>query len=83
VGPRLAAVAACTVSARPIRYSTAMRLIITNGDCTTQGMQEGGVEGVLLPWRDVLHDGPVPAGPGLDELAEIRAGYLAGPGWAS
>jgi hypothetical protein len=60
-----------------------MRLIITNGDCTTEGMQEGGVEGVLLPWRDVLHDGPVPAGPGLDELAEIRAGYIAGQGWAT
>jgi hypothetical protein len=66
-----------------IRYSARLRLIITNGDCTTQGMQEGGVEGVLLPWRDVLHDGPVPAGPDLDELAEIRAGYISGQGWAT
>jgi hypothetical protein len=37
----------------------------------------------MLPWRDVLHDGPVPAGPDLDELAEIRAGYLAGQGWST
>jgi len=75
---------ACTAPpARQPRYSARMRLIITNGDCTTEGLQEGGVAGVLLPWRDVLHDGPVPAGPGLDELAEIRAGYLADRGWAT
>jgi hypothetical protein len=54
-----------------------MRLLITNGDCTTDGLQEAGVPGELLPWRDVLHDGPVPAGLALPELAEVRARYIA------
>src|SRR4051812_36360679 len=30
----------------------------------------------VLVWREVLHDGPVPAGVGSDELARIRASYL-------
>lgn len=47
-------------------------------------MREAGVSGEILPWRDVLHDGPVPAGLGLSELSRMRASYLAasGPGEA-
>jgi hypothetical protein len=32
-----------------------------------------GIEGQILPWRDVLHEGPVPASLSADELGEARA----------
>jgi hypothetical protein len=31
----------------------------------------------MLPWRDVLHEGPVPAGLALAELSEVRARFIA------
>ncbi len=34
--------------------------------------------GAYLPWRDVLHDGPVPQTPGLSELSDVRARSIAG-----
>jgi hypothetical protein len=37
----------------------------------------------LVPWRDLLHDGPVPAGLGADRLARVRAAHLASRGWVS
>lgn len=43
-------------------------------------MKKAGIRGEILPWRDVLHDGPVPPGFGLVELSGIRAGYLAASG---
>jgi len=53
------------------------RLIITNGDSATAGMEAAGIVGSLLPWRDMLHDGPVPPEPSLEALSGIRASYLA------
>jgi hypothetical protein len=43
-------------------------------------LRAAGVEGEPLPWRDVLHEGPVPAG--LDEggLRAVRARFLARDG---
>ena len=35
-------------------------LHVTNGDSTTATMERAGITGDLLPWRDVLHEGPVP-----------------------
>lgn len=35
----------------------------------------------MLCWKDVLHDGPVPAGLSLEELSEVRAAFLAARGW--
>ncbi len=35
----------------------------------------------VLPWRDVLHDGPLL--PSLEELSPRRAAFLAGLGWAT
>jgi len=52
-------------------------LIITNGDSSVSIMREAGISGDILPWRDILHDGPVPGGLSLDQLAEVRADYLA------
>lgn len=58
------------------------RLHITNGDVAADLLREARIEGEVLPWRDVLHDGPVPAGLGLHELSRIRARYIADCGWA-
>ncbi|HEX2202389.1 MAG TPA: DUF1835 domain-containing protein [Longimicrobium sp.] len=57
-------------------------LHITNGDSAVEKIRAAGVPGEVLPWRDVLHEGPVPAGVPLDDLSAIRARFLAGRGWA-
>jgi len=44
-------------------------------------MQKAGVPGVFLPWRDVLHDGPVPEGLSLEQLSEVRAQFISDQGW--
>lgn len=44
-------------------------------------MRDGGLRGEYLPWRDVLHDGPVPLTDTLEELSTLRAGYLAASGY--
>jgi hypothetical protein len=55
-------------------------LHITNGDCAVAVLSQA-VSGTLLPWRDVLHEGPVPAGLSLDELSAERARFIADAGW--
>jgi Domain of unknown function (DUF1835) len=55
-------------------------LHITNGDSAAGGMSAGGIAGEILSWRDVLHEGPVPAGQSLSELSHTRAKYLAEQG---
>ncbi|MEZ4412597.1 MAG: hypothetical protein R2910_06410 [Gemmatimonadales bacterium] len=57
------------------------RLHITNGDAAAERILEAGVGGSLLPWRDVLHEGPVPAGLALDDLTAVRAEFIGGAGW--
>ncbi|MGI9417550.1 MAG: DUF1835 domain-containing protein [Geminicoccaceae bacterium] len=52
-------------------------LIITNGDSAAGVMRAAGFDADILPWRDVLHEGPVPETPGLESLSVIRAGFLA------
>lgn len=46
-------------------------------------IRAAGVPGEVLPWRDVLHEGPVPANLPLAELGEVRARFIAGMGWGS
>jgi hypothetical protein len=58
--------------------TVAERLIITNGDSATARLRDAGIDAELLPWRDILHDGPVPGGLELAELSRIRSQYLAG-----
>jgi hypothetical protein len=58
------------------------QLHITNGDSAAGIMAEAGIPGRILPWRDILHDGPVPGGLGLDDLATVRARFLDQPGVA-
>lgn len=51
-------------------------LHITNGDSAVVGMRAGGISGEIVAWRDILHEGPVPAGKSLAELSRIRAEWL-------
>ena len=55
-------------------------LHITNGDCAA-GVLSRVVSGTILPWRDVLHEGPVRAGLALEELSRERAAFIAQAGW--
>jgi hypothetical protein len=60
-----------------------LTLNITNGDSAVELMSQGGIEGEILPWRDVLHEGPVPAHLSLDELSLVRGEFLSSIGWIS
>lgn len=51
-------------------------LIITNGDVAAETLGIARPEATILPWRDVLHDGPVRDLPS-DEFRAERAKYLA------
>jgi hypothetical protein len=51
-------------------------LIITNGDSAAELLAAAGVDGTILPWRDVLHDGPIVGG-GIETCSARRAPYLA------
>jgi len=53
----------------------------TNGDSAVPLIRAAGVTGPIIPWRDILHEGPVPAGLPLEELRAVRAAFLAQPGW--
>ena len=53
-------------------------LHITNGDSAVEPIRALGLGGEVLPWRDVLHEGPVPAPATLDSLRPHRARFLAG-----
>lgn len=58
-----------------------MVLHVTNGDTAAETLRRSGVDGTVLPWRDVLHDGPVPrVGPA--ELRRVRAEFIAACAWA-
>ncbi|HTO85095.1 MAG TPA: DUF1835 domain-containing protein [Methylomirabilota bacterium] len=58
-------------------------LHITNGDNAGGLMRQAGFEGDILPWRDVLHEGPVPAQLSLPELSALRVRFLADKGWGA
>lgn len=53
------------------------RLHITNGDHAAKAITVAGLASDVLPWRDVLHEGPVPGGLKLNELSRVRAEFLA------
>ena len=58
-------------------------LNITNGDCAVEIMKKADIPGTFLPWQDVLHDGPVPAGLSLEELSKVRAKFIISQGWGT
>ncbi|MEO7997928.1 MAG: DUF1835 domain-containing protein [Gemmatimonadaceae bacterium] len=57
-------------------------LHITNGDSVAGTLNEFSSDAVL-PWRDVLHDGPVPGDVDAAALRAVRAQFLAERGWTS
>ncbi len=58
-------------------------LLVTNGGSAAERIEKVVPAGEVLPWRDVLHEGPVQAGLSDRELGEVRARFLADRGWAS
>ena len=52
-------------------------LLITDGDQTADLLAAAGSRAIILPWRDVLHDGPLPALDTLEAVSAVRAEHLA------
>ena len=52
-------------------------LHVTNGDSAAERIRAAGIPGDILPWRDVLHEGPVPGKLGFAQLREVRAKFIA------
>ncbi len=57
------------------------RLNITNGDSAAGTLSEAGIEGKIISWRDVLHEGPVDASLSLEELSKQRARFISERRW--
>lgn len=57
-------------------------LNITNGGSAADIMLQAGIAGEILPWKDVLHDGPVPY-ESLRELSKTRADFIHRCGWGA
>ena len=57
-------------------------LHVTNGDAVVPELAAalGIAPDEVLVWREILHDGPVPAGLGPDELARVRARHITAVG---
>jgi len=58
-------------------------LHLTNGSSIIPLMHEADIDGPMVPWDDVLHEGPVPAGLNIAAMRERRAQFLATCGWGS
>jgi len=56
-------------------------LHLTNGDMAVGVLRAAELPGAYLPWRDVLHEGPVPAGLSLDKLSRLRVEFIVACGW--
>ena len=52
-------------------------LHITNGDSAGGTLQQTDLPGDILTWKDILHEGPTPAGLSLDQMSKIRAQFIA------
>jgi len=58
-------------------------LHVTNGSAITPLMRDAGIVGPIVPWDDVLHEGPVRAGLNVAAMRDARADFLASCGWGS
>jgi hypothetical protein len=52
------------------------RLIVTNGDSAADLLRAAGLQGTILPWRDILHEGPITQ-LDLDASSRERTPFLA------
>jgi hypothetical protein len=57
-------------------------LHVTNGESAGNTLRQTALGGAVLPWQDVLHEGPVPTVP-RPELLRLRAEFLSECGWGS
>lgn len=58
-------------------------LHITNGDAAAAPLRAAGLPGEIAIWRDVLHEGPVPADMSRAEMRTLRANFIAQSGWGA
>jgi len=58
-------------------------LHVTNGDSAVASLTAAKLPGTFLPWGDVLHEGPVPAGVDEPTLRATRARFIADCGWGA
>src|SRR5262245_49710853 len=61
---------------------TGSLLHVTNGDSAGNTLRQTTLGGAVLPWMDVLHEGPVPLG-SRASLRSARAAFLSACGWGS
>lgn len=52
-------------------------LHITNGDSVGGTLRQTDLPGEILTWKDILHEGPTPAGLSLEQMSKIRAQFIA------
>lgn len=52
-------------------------LIVTNGDAAAELLAAAGVRSKIIPWRDVLHEGPLQQTETLSDFSDRRAAYLS------
>jgi DNA-binding transcriptional MerR regulator len=57
-------------------------LHVTNGESAGNTLRQTSIGGAVLPWQDVLHEGPVQA-VSRQELLRARAEFLSECGWGS
>src|SRR3954454_721911 len=62
--------------------ATPTLLHVTNGESAGKTLRQTTLGGAVLPWQDVLHEGPVRALPRRKLLSE-RAAFLSAWGWGS
>lgn len=60
-----------------LNMKTGKVLHITNGDCCADALKASSLRGDVLPWRDVLHEGPVPCGLSQKDLSKVRSQFIA------
>src|SRR3954468_4359991 len=59
----------------------ASKLHVTNGDAIVPEIESMAPDDPVLPWRDILHEGPVPGGIDDSLLRSERAAFLSRAGW--
>ena len=61
----------------------AAMLCVVPGNTAATQLAKAGLGDERLVWRDILHEGPVPAGLDLAALGAVRARFLAAAGWTT
>jgi hypothetical protein len=58
-------------------------LHVTNGDSAAHLLRQTGIPGTVVAWRDVLHEGPTPAGLTLEGMSDVRARFITSCNWGN